>query len=158
MVDTIIGIAGTAGVSLIGWLYHQYASRNKAITVHLDKVDTALHNVEDRTLVIETTVKRQEPTLDEVKRQQTADAIRLASVEIAVGQIKQSFATMELRHGEISAKLDRIPELTVALQNFQDMAKNIVPRPEVDSRFDAIDQRLDGIVVSVREVREVKIK
>ena len=75
-----------------------------------------------------------------------------------MSQIKQSFVTMEARHTEISAKLDKIPELTVATQNIGDFAKAIVPRPEVDSRFDAIDQRLDGIVASVREVREVKAK
>lgn len=146
-----IGAASTAAVAVAGFLFREYKNKNRAIDKHNEKQDSAIHDVQDRTLVLETKMNAAEPTVAQIKTRQEADGIRLATTEAAVNQIRGDVT--EIKHS--LSKLDKIPEFTEALRNFETLCKTFVPKGEADARFDALDQRIDGIQTSVRDAYRV---
>lgn len=143
-----IGAAVTGIAAVVGFLYREYTNKHKAIDDHNDKQDLAIDSVEDRTLVLETKMEAAEPAVAQIRSQQQLDGIRLATTEAAVNQIRGDVT--EIKQA-MSMKLDRIPELTEALRNFENLCKTFIPRGEAEARFEAAEQRMDGMASSVRD-------
>lgn len=135
-----VGIASSAVIGVLGFLFREYKNKNKSIDKHNDKQDIAIHDVQDRTLVLETKMNAAEPDVAKIKYQQQLDGIRLATTEAGVSQIRGDVTEIKR---VISDKLDRIPELTAALQGFEKIVASTVPRHEIEARFAALEREND---------------
>jgi hypothetical protein len=67
--------------------------------------------------------------------------------------LKEGQRRADERNAEISRKLDAIPELTAAIQQFSSIIATTVPRSELVGRWEANVKRMDAIEECVREVR-----
>jgi hypothetical protein len=141
--NTIVTVGLTLLTAVGGWIVREYQATVKTQNKHMSDLDDAVKLVENRALVIETKADISGPTLDEVRARQQADGIRLAANEIALATIKESIQNINKNQSEIMAKLDEVPKLTVALQNFSDICKTVVPRQEIEARFEDFNRRLE---------------
>lgn len=125
--------------SILAFLYREYRLKNRAHDTRMEDIDDKLSKVKDRVLVLETVQARTEPEIRQVLVQQQSHGMRIAATEEAIGHIRSDVSEIK---AALTSKLDKLPELTEALNNFKDMARTFIPRPEVEARFDATDQRL----------------
>lgn len=143
----------TLGGSVIAFLYREYTGRNKIQDERLERTDKAIHSVEDRTLVLETKWNTSGSTIESLRARQELDAVRLATTQAAVEKIREDVNF--IKH-EISVKLERIPEVIEALNNFRELVKASVPRFEVEARFDANELRMSELSSEIRGNKDRK--
>lgn len=138
-IKTITGAFSVAGVA-IGFLYREYNKKQREQDKHMGLLDTGLHNVEDRTLVIETKQLMDAPKLEAVITMTQAQGIQLAAHEQHVSQIR---ADVQEIKSAIHNKLDEIPRLTEALDNFRETCKGFMPRSEAEGQIRSTNERVD---------------
>jgi hypothetical protein len=107
----------------------------------------------DRTLVLEPRFTEKSATIEKVRDQQIQDAQMINRLRQDQMILKEGQRRADERHAEISQKLDAIPELTAAINQFSAVIQTIVPRSEHEARWDSTDKRMGAIEASIRYVR-----
>lgn len=91
-----------------------------------------------RLIVLETLYGETKKKVEEVEKKQIADGTKLALHDQAIGKI-------EVHIGSINSKLDVLPRLTTLLETLAPQVGKLVPREEIDQRFEAVHDKIRTI-------------
>jgi hypothetical protein len=134
--SVVIGVVGILVSSLIapvvGWLAKSGLSLSKAHTE------------------LDATVKAHLDDYDAFKLQHRDNPTRLTKVEDAIVGIQAAMERNDKQFSAIMDKLEAIPRLTTLMEQYS----TLVPRPEMEARMRAAEDRLRQVESDVRESRK----
>jgi peptidoglycan hydrolase CwlO-like protein len=132
---TMLATVGMAVAPALGWCFK--------LTISHAKLETRNATLEEqiKTVVILTAKHETE----------------VALIRSSFNNLGNAMSRAEERHKEIAMKLDVLPKVEAVLENLVQVCKVIVPRNEIDQRFEAQDRQMANISCKPSVKRKTKI-